>query len=144
MAKHNFYGKTYYYYHGTENFIQNPYRENANPVFLELAKTAARNSAGFRWGGKQGLNFVKPTSHPLGYFAVLGFIARNPNLNRAQIYKHFNAKIVTTLERLTAGGLVEVIHNSKPMRWAITDLGEAYLKAGAEYQVKRAQPIRRR
>lgn len=105
--------------------VQQAYRSDVDPVFLNLAKMAANNGLHHIYTGCEGVTFTRPTNAPCGYYNVLKFINKAGPVRRKNINKHFNCTIMNTIERLIAGKLVDNDFGN----YSITELGKAYLAA---------------
>jgi len=113
--------------------IECAYREDVDPFFHEVAKHAALNGQYGNYTGYQGVNFLHPTTHLLGYYSVLKFIVKNPGKSRKEIYEHYNTAISITLNRLLDGRLIENVKH----RFLPTDLGKSYLIGAKNYLTTR-------
>lgn len=119
------------------------YRCDADPIFNELAHIAAMNGINHNYTGQQGVSFTQPTKNPTGYFSVLRFIIKNPKCTKREIDEFFGATIITTVDRLAAGRLIqsELLRSKKTNRivshFSATDLGKAYFDAASRYLVER-------
>ena len=119
--------------------VRNTCRCDADPIFNELAHTAAMNGINHGYTGEQGVSFTQPTTNPSGYFAILRYIIKNPKCTKRDIDEFFGATIITTVDRLFAGRLIqaEQLRSKKTNRMAshfsATDLGKAYFTAASRY-----------
>lgn len=119
-------------------------RCDADPIFNELAHQAAMNGLRHHYTGDQGVSFTQPTTKPKGYFSILKWIIAHPQCTKREIDTYFGAKIITTIDRLCAGGLISgeqlraKATNRVVTHFSATQLGKTYAVAAARYIVERS------
>ena len=125
--------------------IQKTYRKDADPIFQEIARQAGMAAVRFgsNWSFGAGITLMCPTDHPRGYFALLQWMAKNPDVTQTQIAQHFNNCMCAQLNRLIDGNLI--FSSWKPRtgtkgpkkvrHFFISDFGKAYL-VGASKNLK--------
>lgn len=105
-------------------------RDDADPLFNDVAKQACLNGLYENYTGASGINFMHPTSHIRSYYNVLKLIADAPKgLTRRAIYTHYRTRNSGTIRRLEDGKLIE----NQNHVFVVTQLGRAYLKLAAKY-----------
>ena len=153
--RHRSYRTNHWTYDGTLKYritreeilqhVRNTCRCDADPIFNELAHQAAMNGLNHNYTGEQGVSFTQPTTKPKGYFSILKWIIAHPQCTKLEIDKFFGAKILTTVDRLVAGGLIKAelmkcryLHNNRLIRhFSATELGKLYASTASRYLVER-------
>ena len=126
-----------------QRHVANAVRLDADPVFNEIAHTAAMIGLKRGYTGREGVCFMQPTDNPRGYFSLLKFINSRDTCTRKDIIKVWKANPCTTLTRLIDGGLISFKDGRDRTthrlcyHFFVTDLGKAYLNAAKRYLVKR-------
>ena len=105
-------------------------RDDADPLFNDVAKQACRNGLYRNYTGANGVNFMHPTLHVRGYYSVLKLIADAPKgLTRRAIYTHYRTRNSVTIQRLEDGKLIE----NQNHVFVATPLGRMYLMLAKNY-----------
>ena len=105
-------------------------REDADPLFNDVAKQACRNGLYGNYTGASGVNFMHPTLHIRGYYNLLKLIADAPKgLTRRAIYTHYRTRNYVTIQRLEDGKLIE----NQNHVFVATPLGRMYLMLAKNY-----------
>ena len=105
-------------------------RDDADPLFNDVAKQACRNGLYGNYTGANGVNFMHPTLHVRGYYNLLKLIADAPKgLTRRAIYTYYRTRNSVTIQRLEDGKLIE----NQNHVFVATPLGLMYLMLAKNY-----------
>ena len=111
-------------------------RDDADPLFNDVAKQACRNGLYGNYTGYNSVNFMHPTLHVRGYYNVLKLISDAPKgLTRRAIYTHYRTRNSVTIQRLEDGKLIE----NQNHVFVATPLGRMYLVLAKNYLQQRKE-----
>lgn len=112
------------------------YRDDADPAFIEVVRMIVSRVKQCRRFGlndmSNHINFLYPTDHPRGYFAILKLIYENDGITRRQMFDKLNAKINMQLLRLESANMIANVNH----KFHVTNIGEVYCLGAENVKLK--------